>query len=217
MASAVDLCNMALANIGADGVVSSISPPDGSAEAGHCARFYPQARTELLESFAWPFAKTRVSLASVPNPSSIWAYAYAVPADCLNPVRVLNSFTLQYSGFWAAYGFVTPSEIALFNERGSADYETEGDVLLTNEPTAVLLYVRDVTDTSKFTPGFNTALGYLLSSFLAGPIIKGKEGASTGATLRQAAMQAAHAAMAIEANNSVEPAVQIPGSIRARA
>lgn len=216
MASTVDICNMALAHIGADGVVSSINPPDGSAEAGHCARFYPQARTELLESFAWTFAKTRVVLAEVTNPSSIWAYAYALPSDCLTTVRVLNTFTLLDFGFLPLYGFVTPSEVALFNERGCADFEIEGDTLLTNEPTAVLMYLRDVTDTSRFSASFNTALSYLIASYLAGPMIKGKEGASTGAALRQAAQQAARAAMALEANSSAEPAAQTPDSVRAR-
>lgn len=207
---------MALSHLGADAVIASINPPDGSVEAGHAARFYPQARTEMIEAFAWPFAKKRVTLPTVTNPSSVWAYAYALPGDCLNPVRVLTSTLLVQFGFQPYYGFVTPSEIALFNERGCADFEVEGGTLLTNEPAAVLLYVCDIIDTSKFTPSFTTALSYLVAAFMAGPIIKGAEGAKAGLQLRQIARQIAGSAQAIEANNSAEPAAQTPESIRAR-
>ena len=44
MASDVDVCNLALAHLGDEATVASISPPEGSAQAGHCARFYPMAR-----------------------------------------------------------------------------------------------------------------------------------------------------------------------------
>ena len=65
MASEVDVCNMALAHIGAESQVASIAPPDGSVEAGYCARFYPTARRVALESEAWTFAKKRETLAAV--------------------------------------------------------------------------------------------------------------------------------------------------------
>lgn len=217
MASVVDICNMALSHIGADAIVSAIDPPDGSVEAGHCARFYPQARAELLESFPWSFARTRAVLAEVTNPSELWAYAYALPSDMLTAKRVLNSFTLIDLGFLPTTGWATPSELAFINERGSADFDVEGSVLLTNEPDAVLLYVRDVTDTPKFTPSFRTALSYLLASFLAGPIIKGNEGARTGAQLRQAATSIAQSAMVANANATSESANIASDSIRARA
>lgn len=216
MASIADICNMGLSHLGSDAIVTSISPPDGSVEAGHCARFFPIARAELLDSFAWTFAKKRVALAATTNPSTVWGYAYAVPSDCMNALRVLNSFTLLDYGFLPYYGFVTPSELAVFNERGSADFEIEGNVLLANEPAAVLLYTIDVIDPSKFSPSFVAALGYLMAAYLAGPLIKGNEGAKTAGTFRQVAKNVAQGAMAKDANNSSEPAAQTPESIRAR-
>lgn len=45
---------------------------------------------------------------------------------------------------------------------------------------AVLRYVAVVTDTTKFSALFTLALSHLLASMLAGPIIKGDEGASAG-------------------------------------
>ncbi len=49
MPSVVDLCNLALAYLGDDATVASIDPPEGSAQAEHCQRFYPIARDTLLQ------------------------------------------------------------------------------------------------------------------------------------------------------------------------
>jgi hypothetical protein len=217
MASIIDVCNMALSHIGSDAIVSSIDPPDGSVEAGHCARFFPLARAELLESFTWRWAKTRTQLAQVDNPSEVWAYAYAIPADMLSATRVLNATFLQqfnFFPFWSA--FITADELALFNERGSADFDIEGDVLLTNEPEATLLYTVDAIDPSKWSPTFVTALSYLMASFLAGPLIKGSEGAKTGGQFRQIATRIAGQAAARDANSGAEPAQEEASSTRAR-
>lgn len=217
MASFVDISNMALSHHGSDAIVSSIDPPDGSVEAGHCARFLPIARVELLESSTWSFATRRVALAEVTNPSPVWAYAYALPSDKVKPLRVFNSFELQNFGFLPTVGgWITPSELAYLSERGSADFTIEGGVLLTNEPEAVLLYVQDVTDPSKFTPTFTVALSYLLAAYLSGPLIKGSEGAKTAGEFRKIASGMALSAAALDANASAESAADIPQSIRAR-
>ena len=217
MASIIDICNMALSHIGSDAIVSSIDPPDGSVEAGHCARFFPLARSELLESFTWRWAKTRARLAEVDNPSEIWAYAYGVPSDMLNASRVLNATFLQQYNFFPFWStFITADEVALFNERGSADFDIEGDVLLTNEPEATLLYTVDGIDPAQWSPTFVTALSYLMASFLAGPLIKGSEGAKTGGQLRQIATRIASQAAARDANSGAEPAQQEASSIRTR-
>lgn len=217
MATDVDVCNMALSLIGSDAIVSSIDPVDGSVEAGHCARFLKQARTEMLDAFPWRWSKTRVVLAEVDNPSDTWAYAYAIPSNILGAARVLNSYTLSDYGFAPYYGYVSPSEIALFNERGSADFDIEGSTLLTNEPDAVLLYTVDVADLTKWSPGAITALSYLLASFLAGPLIKGDAGANVGGKMRQIATKLGGAAMAKDANTGAEPGFELASSIRARA
>ena len=49
MASVVDICNQALSHLGDSATVASIDPPEGSAQAEHCARFYPAALAALLE------------------------------------------------------------------------------------------------------------------------------------------------------------------------
>ena len=200
MASEVDICNTALAHLGSDAAISSIDPPDGSTEAGYCRRFYPIARKEMIEAFAWRFAQKRLLLAEVDNPSRAWSYAYALPSDCVRPLRVLTAeqdrwFALEYER--------TGSPVStLFDDSKSAAYEVEDGILYTHEPQAVLLYLRDVVDTTRFTPGFVAGLSYLLASYLAGPLVRGGEGVQTGQGYRQQAMQIGGNAAAFSANAS---------------
>lgn len=217
MASVSDICNMALSHVGADATITSITPPDGSVEAGHCARFYPIARREALEMSAWIFAKTRVELAQVDNPSTTWTYAYALPSDCIRPLRVLQSVvvTALFSDvFWVSP--MATADIAMFTERGSADFEIENGVLFTHEPDAVLMYVRDITDTTKFSTTLASGISYLLAAYLAGPIIKGMPGANTSGSLRKIAASVLGEAEVLNANSSSEAAEHIPESIRVR-
>lgn len=217
MASDVDICNMAIAHYGGAGQVTAIDPPDGSAEAGRCARFYPIARREMLDSSSYTFSKKRVQLAQVANPSNVWAYAYALPADCMTARRVLQQPILQDNPlFWPYTPAVTYDQLAFFNERGGADFEIEGGVLLTNEPEAVLLYTVDVLDPARFPPTFVAALSYLLASYLVGPVIKGRPGAQAAAQYRQMATDMARAAAAVNANQSAASAEYMPESIRVR-
>lgn len=195
MASVANICNMALSHIGSDARVASISPPDGTVEAGYCATFYDQARTEMLEPGNWRFALTRATLAQVANTSNTWTYAYTRPSDCLSPKRVLRPGSMLTV-------FNQDEYIYSPNDDDSADFTVEGDVIYTHEPDAVLLYSRDITDTAKFTPSFTSALSYLLASYLAGPIVKGNEGTRISDAMRQRAMAMAATAEAASANAS---------------
>ncbi len=210
MASVVNICNMALSHIGSDARVSSISPPDGSVEAGHCATFYDQARTEMLEPGTWAFTLARATLASITNPSSAWAYAYAKPSDCLRPLRVLTPSV-------GVTVFTQDAVTLATNDSDTANFEIEGSTLYSNEPDAVLLYVRDITDSTRFTASFVSALSYLLASYLAGPIIKGSEGMKIGDAMRQRAMSLADVSATASANASSTQTEFTPAQLRTRA
>lgn len=186
---------MALSHIGSEARVSSISPPDGSVEAGHCASFYDAARTEMIEPGNWAFALKRAELAQVTNLDMGWLYAYALPSNCMRALRVLRQNT-------AVNVFAPDGYVAAADDSDSAEFTIEGEILYCNQPDAVLVYVVDVTDTTKFTPSFTTALGYLLASYLAGPIIKGNDGMRVGDALRQRAMTAAEVSATASANAS---------------
>ena len=170
MASEVDICNLALARLGDNATVASIDPPEGSAQAEHCARFYAVARDSLLEMHAWKFATRRVLLAKLTVESWDWAFAYAEPTGALKLLGVLS-----------------PSAS---NDEETQPYETESDangasIILTNQEDASLRFVARVTDTTKFSSLFVDALSWLLASYLAGPVIKG----DTGAAMAKACMQ----------------------------
>lgn len=161
MASEVDICNLALAHLGDIANVSAITPPDASPQAAHCARFYPIARDTTLEDFNWRFAVRRSDLASVTNITVSWAYAYALPNLCVTPIKVLLPSSTDDT------------------DTQDFDIETASDgtpVLYTDAQNAVLVYTVGVTDTSKFTPLFVSAVAWLLASHLAGPVLKGKTG-----------------------------------------
>lgn len=209
MASAVKICNMALSHVGASARVSSISPPDGSVEAGHCETFYDVARTEMLEPGNFAFSLDRAFLAEVTNLSDNWAYAYTKPSDCLRPLRIVTA--------GAGITVFNQDEVELqVDDSDSAAFSVEGDTLFSNEPDAILVYVRDVTDTTKFTPSFVSAFSYLLSSYLAGPILKGTTGMKVGDGLRTRALQIASASATASANASSTTSAGTPSSIAAR-
>ena len=214
MASEVDICNTALGHIGKDDQVSSISPPDGSTAAGYCARFYPIARREMLEIMKPEFAQKRRSLVEVTNPSQTWGYAYQYPSDCMKPVRILTAgqFATVFNAPEAYPGGVT----ALWNEEATAHFKREGQMLLAHEPDAVLLYVTDIVNPNIFTPTFVSALGFLLASYLSGPIIRGAEGAKSSQSYRQLALQMAGSSAASQANSSYEGNQHTPSSVAAR-
>lgn len=160
MASEVEICNLALSHLGDSATVASIDPPEGSAQAEHCARWYPTARNALLEMHDWNFATTRALLAEVSTTWPQWQHAYARPADCAK-IRAILSSTDRASDD-AGQAFVS---------------ETDADgrqIILTDQADAMVRYTRLVTDTSKFSPLFTDALGWYLSTYLAGPVLKGE-------------------------------------------
>lgn len=181
MASEVTISNMALSHVGATAKITSISPPDGSVLSGHCADFYSHSRKEMLELGSWKFALKRAALAEIAtNPSEYWAYAYALPSKCLSPRRILQAGSKP--------------------DADSADFTVEGEVLFANQEEAELLYIEDVTDTTKFPAEFVTALSYLLASYIVGPIVKGVTAIKLSRDLRALATLAAQQAAVTEAN-----------------
>jgi hypothetical protein len=183
MASDVDICNLALGHLGDEANVQAISPtPDGSIQADHCARFYPIARDQMLSGHAWNFASKRVALAVLDTDElpGTWAYAYALPSQCLRALAVIMPVTAslliqtsQFSGF--------PPIPNTPDDNATQDFVIEALqdgtlAVFTNVYQAELRYIERITDTTKFSPAFTTALARLLASYLAGPIIKGSEG-----------------------------------------
>ena len=161
MASEVDIANLALAKLGDVASVASISPPEGSAQAEHCAQFYPIARDSMFELHDWKFITRRSNLALLSADSWNWNYAYAFPA---NLIKILS---------------ILPAEASPDDDGADYDIENKADgtaMILTDLENATIRYTVRVTDTGRFPPLFVDALSWLLASHLAGPVIKGEAG-----------------------------------------
>lgn len=183
MASEVDICNAALSELGDTATVVALVPPSGSIQAVHCARFYPMARDEVLESHTWGATTKRASLALLAEtPPSPWAYVYQAPSDVLNFLAILDPAAPDdYSAGLAQYGNVSGSYSNNVGIYTPQPFATETDaagnqVVYTNQQNAVLRYSGKVTDTTTFGPLLTRAITLRLKAYLAGPVIKGAEG-----------------------------------------
>ncbi|MGL4668599.1 MAG: hypothetical protein ACRCWR_11820 [Saezia sp.] len=165
MTAEVDICNLALSHLGDTATVASIFPPEGSAQAQHCAVFYPIARNTLLEAHDWGFATVRISPPAKLHENYFgWRYAYMRPADAIRIISVTEPRGTN-------------------SDQSDIPYVLESDVdgkrlILCNTESIVVKYIRLETNVSKYPPLFIQALSWHLAAMLAGPIIKGDAGAA---------------------------------------
>lgn len=210
MASVVDICNLALAHLGDNATIASIDPPEGSAQAEHCQRFYPIARDTLLEMHSWSFATKRAYGAEVENTWPMWEYAYAMPGDASDIIAILppeakddysTHFTPEtYPDFYTNY---SPSVAAgqYVPQKFAVETAADGsEIILTNQKQAVIRYHAKISDPTKFSPLFTITLSWHLASMLAGPVIKGDQGAAEAK--RCVAMTTLYLGKAMEADSN---------------
>lgn len=163
MSSVIDICNISLSHLGDTATVASIDPPEGSAQAEHCARFYPIARDSLLEMHPWSFATRRVALSLLADTMDQWAYIYTFPNQAIKILAVIAA---------DAADDASPQPFIIETLASGAR------VICTNQETAVVRYVAAITDSAAFSPLFTMLLTWFMSSMLAGPILKGDVGAA---------------------------------------
>ena len=225
MASEVDICNLALSHIGDSATVSSINPPEGSAQAEHCARFYPIARDTLLELHSWSFATKRTVLSQLTSSWSEWDYCYAKPSDLVNTLAILppDSTDDNIVGINIAYqsAYPYPDMPGTIPVNVPREYSCEilGDgteVIYTDQDDAVLRYTATIKDTTKFSPLFVITLSAHLASMIAGPIIKGDAGAAESKRCVQLMAAYLAQAKASDANEGSTKPQHIPGWIARR-
>ena len=214
MATEVDICNLALGFLGDRGTVASINPPEGSAQAGYCARFYPIARDSMLQMRDFGFNTRRFNPAATDVTIAQWSKCYAVPNDVLTVIAVLPSDDAALTNGYAAYE-------ALKERSAPFTMETASDgskIILTNQEEATIICAVRITDTSKFSPLATLALARLLASFLAGPIIKGAAGIQESASQLKIFGSMFAEAATRDANQSCDNSREtyIPATISAR-
>lgn len=181
--SELTIWNLALGHLGEEANISA--PNEASFEAEKCRQFYPLVRDQLLESHEWNFATRREVLAEVvsPAPTARWPFAYAWPSGAIAVWRVGNPDALPAIDHTADARRLAPDWPThdLGGQTGVEPFEIEIDangdrVILSGVAGAEARYTARVTDPTKFSPAFATALSWLLASYLAGPILKGDLG-----------------------------------------
>lgn len=167
MADLLSIWNLALSHLGNKAGLSSADAPYASREAELCGTYWPLARQFALTKVKPSWARLRAYGAVVDlgdEQPTQWLFTYAKPDNCLELVGVYEA------------------EAVLDEERKPARVEAWSngadtfDVIYTNTETAVLRWLEDVEDTSRYHPTFMIGVSWLLASYLAGPIIKGEAG-----------------------------------------
>lgn len=204
--SVIDICNMALGRLGDRATVASIDPPEGSAQADHCARWYPLARDVALSEHAWGFNTVRSTTDPIlVNPQPGWLYAYAIPNDCLNVLKVIPSTFVD--DWWLCDDTPFTRE---------AEPLTGVGIILTDMPNATIVYTKRVEDTTIFPPLFVSALAWLLASYLAGPVVKGAAGRTAAKECYSGWVGESAQMKTIDANQSRKRRRALPDSMKAR-
>ena len=161
MYSTIGLYNLALSRLGGNELATLSTTGDTGRLAVLCNTLFPHQRDLSLAAHTWSFALTMKSLAvlasavtfdsgeSQPNGSLSnqhgregFALAYALPQDCIRPVKLLS----------------TTGETPAFLVRGKA--------LFTDCSPACLQYVRRMTDPGTWTPAFADVVAWGMAAEL---------------------------------------------------
>lgn len=187
----VGICNMALSAIAAQNTIASLT--EQSTEAQQCALHYATTRDELLRSHDWNFAKQQVPLALVrsafgtpENPSNSaaaaqpplpWRYEYAYPTTCAKarsilPVTNASQLTGGVPLTTAPGGPLSRMRrtIVRFEETGDTDAQgNDIKVILTDQPQAILVFTKLITNPNIWDAGFRVAMVGRLAQKLVMP------------------------------------------------
>jgi len=115
-AANIALCNQSLGLLGAEAIVLNGS----STNHTYCTTFFDDARDEILASHKWNFAKKRAFAIQTTDPLFGYDNAFTKPSDCLKVWRIADD--------------------------SAAEFEVEGDLILTNEGAAAPDYDDDGVD-----------------------------------------------------------------------
>ncbi len=149
MISKIDICNMALAQLGQE-PIASLDQDDERAR--RCRLFYEPVKQEVLRTHHWAFARGVADLALLDTDfDARWPYVYAYPADCLFLRKVFGSGqNKEAQGFEEFYRQDIQARVI-----GCAVSKAKAE------------YTRNVQDSSLFDPAFVKAFSLALAADLA--------------------------------------------------
>ena len=138
-----ELANVALAILG-EMRITEIS--ESSPQAERCRQMWDITRDAVLRRREWNFAVTRKTLTRLADaPIFEWTYAYQLPADYIRAIKLNEAHAGTSQTTW----------------------DIEGDVLMTNEEEANLVYIYRNVTVSEWDPAFNKAFATSLAAAIA--------------------------------------------------
>lgn len=189
MATQVQICNLALMNIG---VRSITSLTEASEAARRCALVYDAAVEAVLREHDWNFANRTESLALISGETlDGWEYVYMYPSNCLNPLKIKDE------------DGSAPDVPYVFKVQQSSSGASKS--IATDVVNAKLEYTAKISDEAMFDSSFVEALSYKLAAMLAQPLTKNTTLAGNMFTLYQSVMLKAKSVNKNEGNYKSEP------------
>jgi hypothetical protein len=188
MASDLTIFNQALSRIGIDQFVGD---PNETSKGGSMYRLWYQTCVEAcLRDFPWNFATRLIALAplTITVPPG-WLYAYGYPIDCLMARTVCNAAGARstFNGPdlcvgqavpWAevdqgipGYPIVARPTVPFAVMSVATSPTAVSRVIVTDMPSAYLVYTANRDDPNLFDAGFTDALAWKLASEIAGPFL----------------------------------------------
>ena len=143
MASEVDICNIALSNLGERPITAR---NDANQRARACDNRYDDVRDSVLRSHIWNCVLKRAQLTSSAT-TPTWGYDYAFP----KPAEMLRLITVAEN---------TSGD-------NSYSFKIEGENIVTDSSTLYILYIERVTDTSKYDALLVQAIALRLATEIA--------------------------------------------------
>lgn len=186
MASDVEICNMALSQIGA-GSINSLTEP--SIEAQQCKLYFTTLRNQMLTGANWGFATDIKILALTENTLFDWVYVYQYPSDCLKIQEAIADYATVDNntvGLQARFRLYDEQHQPEIEEPKYQVYNIDGDkVIASNYENLRIKYTKQVTDPNLMTDDFRLALSNLIASRIAVAIT----GVSEGRALKNDALK----------------------------
>lgn len=147
--SKTDVCNLALAELGARRISSYDA--DTTVEANACRLHLDHVVDTLLERHQWNFATARATLAKLAVPGdSEWGETWQLPTDCVRLIRITTGDT----------------------QNPLRDFAVEGRRLLTRGVGEALriVYVSNSRPVAQWIPLFTDAVIYKLAARISGDV-----------------------------------------------
>lgn len=184
MLSEVDISNVALAMTGAAPIVAFT---DDSKSARLCKSLYPVSRDETFDlPTNWKFAKTRTQLAQLADEPAFggFTFQYKLPPNARRIIKQVDVDSDDVEYRWKREVFY--------------DGEKDFDVILSNEATCYIKYIRLRTDPAVY-PGWFVKMIYLsMASKLSQPLKQDRSQALSFVRMWQVAVDEAIKANALE-------------------